>query len=261
MGTAATHGELWGARARDWADVQEGSVQAVYEAVLRKANVGADTSLLDVGCGAGLFCAMAAALGVNITGLDAAQALLDIARERVPNGEFHVGEMEELPFDDDIFDVVTGFNSFQFAANPVQALSEARRVAHPGAPVVITVWGKAEDCDAAAFLGALAALLPPPPPGTPGPFALSEEGALEALVGEAGLAPRHTEEVDTLWQYPNTDTMLRGLLSAGPATRAINTVGETRVREAVSKALAPFKTPAGGYELENRFRFLVAVAE
>ncbi|MEE8216386.1 MAG: class I SAM-dependent methyltransferase [Acidiferrobacterales bacterium] len=260
MGTAGTYGELWGARARDWADVQEPSVTAVYEAVLRKLHVGPDSTLLDVGCGAGLFCVLAAQLGATIKGLDAAQGLIEIAIERVPQGDFRVGEMEELPFASQTFDVVTGFNSFQFAANPVNALSEARRVARAGAPVVITVWGKAEDCEAAACLGAVAALLPPPP-GTPGPFALSEEGALEALVSEAGLVPMESAEVDTLWQYPDEETALRGLLSAGPAARAIRNVGEQRVVETVREALIPFKTSSGGYELSNRFRYLIAVSE
>jgi SAM-dependent methyltransferase len=236
-------------------------VTAVYEAVLRKLNVGPDSMLLDVGCGAGLFCALAAQLGATIKGLDAAQGLIEIAKKRVPQGDFRVGEMEELPFASQTFDVVTGFNSFQFAANPVNALSEARRVARAGAPVVITVWGKAEDCEAAACLGAVAALLPPPPPGTPGPFALSEEGALEALVSEAGLAPMESAEVDTLWQYPDEETALRGLLSAGPAARAIRNVGEQRVRKTVREALIPFKTSSEGYELSNRFRYLIAVSE
>lgn len=64
----------------------------VYEAVLRKLNVGPDSTLLDVGCGAGLFCALATQLGATIKGLDAAQGLIKIARERVPQGDFRVRE-------------------------------------------------------------------------------------------------------------------------------------------------------------------------
>jgi len=49
--------------------------------------------------------------------------------------------MEDLPWEDDTFDLVTGFNSFFFATDMIAALREAGRVARPGAPVVIQVWG------------------------------------------------------------------------------------------------------------------------
>ena len=77
--------------------------------------------------------------------------------------------------------MVIGLNSFRFAASPVNALQEAHRVSRIGASVVIAVFGKREDTEAAAYLAALGSLLPPPPPGAPGPFALSFDGALGSL--------------------------------------------------------------------------------
>jgi hypothetical protein len=53
--------------------------------------------------------------------------------------------------------IFTGFNSFFFAADMVAALREARRVAKPGAPVVIQVWGWPERCDIEAMKHAVAA--------------------------------------------------------------------------------------------------------
>src|SRR5262245_21375128 len=134
---AESLGELWGARARQWAEVQEGTVRPLYEAVLRKTAIGHGTALLDIGCGSGMFCEMAAKTGARVAGIDAAPALLVIARERVPQGDFREGEMENLPFPDTAFDVVTGFNSFQYAVNPVNALREACRVARREATIVI----------------------------------------------------------------------------------------------------------------------------
>lgn len=258
MGTANAQSALWGAKAKDWAEVQEGMVTPLYQAVLQKTRVGADTHLLDVGCGAGMFCRMAAKLGARISGLDATEPLIAIARRRVPQGDFRVGEMEELPFADQQFDVVTGFNSFQFADSPVKALREARRVARTGALVVAAVWGKPEDTQAAAYLAALASLLPPPPAGAPGPFALSQAGALEALVTQAGLTPVSVAEVECMWVYRDEETALRGLLSAGPAVRAIQHAGEESVRDAAAKAIRPFKTASGDYQLRNKFRYLIA---
>ena len=260
-GSAPAQSELWGGRARDWADVQEPIARPLYEAVLNKANVGRGTSVLDVGCGAGRFCQLAAGKGAAVTGFDATPALIAIAKERMPAGDFCVGDMETLPYADDSFDVVTGFNSFQYAANPVNALKEARRVAKKGSPVFIATWGKPEDCQAAAYLAALGKLLSPPPPGAPGPFALSAEGALEALAKRAGLAPKEVESVDMPFEYPDLATALRGLLSAGPAVKAIEIWGEDRVREAVFELLETFRQPSGGFVMNNKFIYLAALAQ
>ena len=121
MGTAQAQGELWGARAQDWATLQEASMLPMYEAALAAAQVGARTRFLDAGCGAGLALQTAEKLGANVSGLDASSELIAIAKGRCPVGDIRVGEIEEMPFADDTFDVTTGFNSFQYAADPVKA--------------------------------------------------------------------------------------------------------------------------------------------
>jgi SAM-dependent methyltransferase len=127
--TSEEHGRLWGERARDWADFQEATVRPVFEAVLQRTRVGPTTRYLDAGCGSGMAAEMAAARGAEVSGIDAAEAMLEIARSRVPAGDFRRGDLEALPYADASFDVVTGFNSLQYAGNPVAALSEAGRVA------------------------------------------------------------------------------------------------------------------------------------
>jgi len=177
-GSATVQGELWGARARDWAEVQEPAQRELYPPVFDAAGVGEGTSLLDVGCGSGLAAAIAHERGAKVSGIDAALPFVEIARGRVPGADFRVGELEALPYDDDSFDVVTGFAAFQYAADPVHALQEARRVARPRGIVVILTWGQPEHCEAAGIIKVLGSLLPPPPPGASGPFALSAPGAL-----------------------------------------------------------------------------------
>lgn len=58
-------------------------------------------------------------------GLDASEALIAFAQERLPRADLRVGEMEHLPYEGDRFDLVTGFNSFSFANDMVAA--EVRR--------------------------------------------------------------------------------------------------------------------------------------
>lgn len=248
------------APARDWAEVQEATVLPLYEAVLKETAVGPRTRVLDVGCGAGLFGRLASERGAGLVGLDASAALLAIARERVPSGDFRSGEMEELPFEDGQFDLITGFNSFQYAGDPVRALSEARRVGRPGAAVSIAIWGPPEVTEAAAVLGALGKLMPPPPPGAPGPFALSNEGALADLAQRAGLTPLHHGSADCRWVYADEATTLRGLLSSGPSVVAIAAAGEAATADAVRDALRPFRKADGRIEMDNVFLYLIATA-
>jgi len=257
MGTANVQGQIWGTRARDWADVQESVAVPLFEAVLQELEVSAHTSVLDIGCGSGIFCEMAAKRGAPVAGLDASEPLLAIARERVQDGDFRMGEMEELPYANRTFDVVTGFSSFQFAADPVKALQEASRVSRTGT-VAIAVFGKPEESQSTAYIKAMGQLFSPMPPGAPGPFALSADGVLEAISIKAGLTPGPVKTVDCPWNYPDEKTALRGLLSSGPAIRAIQNKGEDVVREAVLQAIAPFKTSSGGYHLTNNFRYLIA---
>ena len=155
MGTASVQGQIWGTRAKDWADAQEGVAIPLFEAVLHETEVGENTSILDIGCGSGIFCEMAAKRGARVSGLDASEHLVAIAHERVQSGEFRTGEMEELPYDNQTFDVVTGFSSFQFAANPVNALKEASRVSKTGM-VVIAVFGKPEESESTSYIRPLA---------------------------------------------------------------------------------------------------------
>jgi SAM-dependent methyltransferase len=258
-GTAAANGRLWGARARDWAEVQEGQCAAAFGAVLTHAGVGHGTRHLDVGCGAGMAAALSAGRGASVCGVDAAEALLEIARERTPAGDFRQGDIEALPFEDDGFDLVTGFNAFQYAGDPAQALREAGRVTKPGGMVVIMTWGEPAGMEAASLVGAMKQLLPPPPPGAPGPFALSDEAALRAFALAGGLSPRTVFDVDTHWSYPDEATGLRGLGSAGVAVRAIEHAGVDAFIAAHRAALAPFRQSDGSFRVAARFRCLVAM--
>ncbi|MBJ3764556.1 class I SAM-dependent methyltransferase [Maribius pontilimi] len=77
------NGRIWGARAADWADIQQPQCAPAYHAVFDKAVIGAETRLLDAGCGAGLALQIAAELGASVAGVDASPALLEVAAKRL----------------------------------------------------------------------------------------------------------------------------------------------------------------------------------
>lgn len=258
--TSAANGRLWGSAAADWAEIQEGMCRPVYVDVFERIGLGAGMRYLDAGCGAGMAAQIARERGAQVSGLDAAANLLEIARKRVPDGDFRQGELESLPFVDDSFDVVTGFNSLQYAGDRVAALGQARRVAKPGATVVVMTWGRPEGMEAASLVAALKPLLPAPPPGAPGPFALSDEAALRGFAETAGLKPEGVFDVDCPWHYRDLQAALRGLGSSGVAARAAENSSKSAVDEAHEKALAPFRQADGSYKVGSVFRYLVARA-
>jgi hypothetical protein len=110
-------------------------------------------------------------------------------------------------------------------------------------------------------LGAIGALLPPPPPGAGGPFALSQPGALEDLVESAGLTPREAGEVTTPYQYPDVETAVLAQTSSGPAVRAAQHSGEEVLIQALQQVMTRYRQPDGSVRLDNVFRFLVATTE
>ncbi len=254
--TSAVNGKFWGAAAADWAAIQEPTCRPVYTAVFDRLNLKPETNYLDVGCGAGLALQLAAERGAQVSGLDASQNLLAIARSRIPNGDLHLGELESLPFPDDSFDLVTGFNAFQYAANPGIALAEAKRVAKPGSHVVVVTWSNPEGMEAASLVAALRPLLPSPPTG-PGPFALSAEPALRAFAAAAALEPLDVFDVESPWHYADLSTALAGLRSSGVAARAIENSSAEAVDEAHTKALLPFRQSDESYRVGATFRCLV----
>ena len=255
MRTAQVQGELWGARAKDWLQ-QEAAWREVYQTVLRQADVGAGMQLLDIGCGAGGALVVGRSLGAQVTGLDASQALVAAARERLPGARIEIGEMEQLPFDDAAFDVVTGFNSFQFAGDIVRALAEARRVCKRGGAVMMLVWGKREACDlVSGTMTAVFALLPPAP-SVAAPPAFAQLGVIEGLMAKAGLAPTADGEFASALEFPDAGAATRAVMSA--AARAIRHAGEAAVRDAIAGTLPRFTRPGGAVVWNNRFRWVTA---
>jgi SAM-dependent methyltransferase len=256
-GGAELQGALWGTDAEGWA-LQEERQVPVYADVLAAAGVAAGTDLLDAGCGSGVALRTAAGLGARVTGLDASPALAALAGARVPAADVRVGDVASLPFPDDSFDVVTAFNSFQFADDVTDAFGEAARVVRFGGRVAVQMWGRPERCELLAAIGAIAPFLPGPPPGPPGGGNYSDPGVLEALAAGAGLSPQSTGDVVSVFEYADDEELLRVMLAAGVTALAVQRAGEEPVRAAIREASSPFRTESGSYRFENEWHYLIA---
>lgn len=113
----------------------------------------AGLSVLDVGCGPGTITADLAVLVAPglVTAVDDSADVLDVARAEVEqrglsNVSFATGDVHQLDFPDDTFDVVHAHQVLQHVADPVGALREMRRVCVPGGIVA------ARDADYAGFI-------------------------------------------------------------------------------------------------------------
>ncbi len=258
-GSASRWGPLWGARAADWA-LSEDQQVPTYEEALRRVPIARGAKVLDIGCGAGAFLRLVSERGGNPYGLDASDTLVALAQSRLPEADVRVGEMEDLPWDDDTFDLVTGFNSFFFANDMVAALREAGRVAKPGAPVVIQVWGPHEHCELEAMKEVARPFLPPRPPEAPPDPDLSQPGVLDALARQAGLVPY--SEFDTTWafQFPDAETLGRAMVAVAGLAVIVGPQREHELEAAILDGLAQHRQVDGSYRFQNEFHYLVARA-
>ena len=127
---AATHKELW-------EDLLP----------LKKYTKDGDT-VLDLGCGSGRLYQLFLGLSIRYVGADQSREQLKFARKRYPRGKFVYGEMTNLSFKDQTFDVIyciAAFHHLPDKKTRVQALKEMKRVLKPGGRVVMTnwhLWGK-----------------------------------------------------------------------------------------------------------------------
>src|SRR5215211_5161865 len=125
MKTKETQGKLWSTAPDDWANFWEPTFIPLYKAVLKKIELNREMVLLDAGCGSGLFLKMASASGARIYGIDATPGLLKLTKQRVPGATLMLEDLEEIPFSENSFDLVTGFNSFQYSGDKLSALYQA----------------------------------------------------------------------------------------------------------------------------------------
>ena len=89
-----------------WAEVQEPLHKPLWKAMLNASEVGAGTIFLDVGCGSVESSVLAKERGTEVHGIDIAEGLLSFAIQRVPEGIFQVADIENLPYEDNMFDVI-----------------------------------------------------------------------------------------------------------------------------------------------------------
>jgi SAM-dependent methyltransferase len=260
--------QMWGAVAESWGahvDHVEHRAEPVTRLMIEAVAPAPGDEVLELACGAGglgLAIADRVAPGGRVVLSDVAPEMVAIASARAARRD-HVGgvatdvtarvlDLEQIDVPDASFDIVVCREGLMFALDPVRAATEIARVLRPGGRAAIAVWGPR---DRNPWLGVLADAVqqhtgtPVPPPGTPGPFSLGADGALETTLTAAGLeqvsvqsveVPTHDASFDDYWQL-RTDLAgpLKKRLAALPAQDL------SAIRETVRANLARYQTSDG----------------
>ncbi len=78
-----------------------------FYSILKSLPITPNMKLLDLACGDGYDANMYKNDGFSVSGIDASKAMIDIAKAKHENINFKVGLAENLPYENDVFDIIT----------------------------------------------------------------------------------------------------------------------------------------------------------
>jgi ubiquinone/menaquinone biosynthesis C-methylase UbiE len=179
--------------------------------------------ILDVGCGTGIVARQVASrigAGGSITAIDLSPDMLAVARARSAGEglviEWREGRAEQLPFEDDSFDLVLCQFALMFFSDKAAALAEMRRVVTGRGRVLLSTWQGLdrhpfyetlhEVIQKRAGVSALADI-----------FALGSAAQLRALAEGAGFQRVEITPVSMIARFPNPDGFLAGEIDVDTA--------------------------------------------
>ena len=155
-------------------------------------------TVLDVAAGTGNATLLAAERGARVTASDLTPELLGAGRSRAEAAGLQLdwaeADAENLPFDDESFDVVMSSIGVMFAPHHQAAADELVRVCRSGGTVGLLCW--TPEGMLGALFRTMKPFMPPPPPGAQPPPLWGSEEHLQALMG--GRVEFHTLERDVL---------------------------------------------------------------
>ncbi len=216
--------EGWGRKAADFATLSEPGNCREYITMHHRLGVDAGDRLLDVACGSGLAIELARLRGASCCGIDASARLVAVARDRNPESDIRIGDMHDLPWEADSFDVATSFRGI-WGTTP-DAVAEIRRVLRPGGCLGITVWGHLKISPGAWALAPFRLATTEKVDNQAAMVALGRPGAGERLLESYGFTDVQRQDVPFAWEFADPEVYARALTSSGPAYEAIQNVGE-----------------------------------
>jgi ubiquinone/menaquinone biosynthesis C-methylase UbiE len=123
--------EEWNDRASFWNSRSKvmwdhGSRKDIIPLLARHLESG--SKIIDVGCGDGYGTYRLHTLGHDVMGVDISEEMIRIAKEQHHDVSFQVGDVHQLPVDDESVDAIISINVLEWVEVPAQAVKELRRV-------------------------------------------------------------------------------------------------------------------------------------
>ncbi|MGB0749728.1 MAG: class I SAM-dependent methyltransferase [Magnetospiraceae bacterium] len=223
------------------------SIQMAGEELCETIDLKAGSVVLDVAAGNGNATLAAARRFCAVTSTDYVPSLLDQARARAEAEghaiRFETADVEDLPFDDESFEVVMSSFGAMFAPNQMQTAAEMTRVCKTGGTIAMANW------TADGFVGQLFKTIGkhlPPPAGLQSPARWGDRTALQELFGDKVSNIKMTPKVFT-FRYTSFDHFLSVFRTYyGPIHKAFLALGDDGAAlEADIKALCDSLNRAG----------------
>ena len=256
MGNGKIQGALWNSSAHNWCEIQEPLQKPQWKAIFDAVNLNSGTNFLDAGCGGGGACLLAEQRGAKITGIEAAPAMVDFAQKQVPSGNFTVGDIQELPYEDNIFDVVLASSSLQYTEDRLETLRELKRVTRKNGLIAVSLWSVPEKVEYRKIFAAVKNLLPSPP-AVNGPFELSADNVLENLMESVGLNIIVSKDVHCPFRYKSFEIFWKVNISTGPIQMALKAISEEVLKNELRKVVNPNQAADGIIHIDNYFKYVV----
>ena len=132
----------WPDRYDEWFRTPVGTLVKRYESalLLDLLQPSPGETILDVGCGTGIFTLDVLKLGPSVVGLEISRPMLMRARQKTGDSPFRpvTADMLSLPFVNDVFDKTVSMTALEFVENAQDAIRELFRVTRKGGTVVVT---------------------------------------------------------------------------------------------------------------------------